>query len=145
MAAGISIQAFGFGELTAKLERMGPAIQKEAGKLVYDGANRAAKIAIRLAPADKGILHNLIYAEKDGEYGANLISGADYSAYQEWGTGERVNIAIDPEERQYEQTFKTGKETVGHYAQPFFFPAFYEVAPTIITDIEAMLQQEVNK
>jgi HK97 gp10 family phage protein len=145
MSAGLSLQGYGFDELAAKLDRMGPTIQKEAGRLVLDGARRAEQIAKRLAPADNGTLRNLILASKDGEYGATLESLADYSAYQEWGTGSRVIIATDPQERAYEETFKTGKETVGHYGKPFFFPAFYEVVPTIVADVEAMLQEEADK
>jgi len=145
MSAGLNITAFGFKELQAKLEALPQTIQKEAGKLIFDGAQRIRNAAVANAPVNFGILKGLIVAEKEGEFGANVQSLANYSGYVEWGTGSRVSIASDPDEAAYEETFKTGKDTVGRFAKPFLFPALYEVTPTIIADVEAMLQEELNR
>jgi len=145
LSNGLSITGFGFQELQDKLDGMGDEIQKEAGILILDGAQRAAAIAKELAPVDFGFLKNMIYAQQEGAFGASLNANAEYSAYQEWGTGESVNIAIDPVEREYESTFQTGKQTKGHFAHPYFFPALYEVLPSIISDVETMIQEVADK
>lgn len=144
MSGSLQITGFGFAELRAKLERMPNVIKQESAKLVFNGAQEIAKRAKLLAPTDHSFLKNMIVAEKEGEMGASVSALANYSGYVEWGTGLRVNIAIDEDERAYEEGFKTGKVTIGHYAQPFFFPAVYSISPKIIEDIKTMLQEVAN-
>lgn len=44
------------------------------------------RMAQQLAPVDTGFLRSNIYVQDDGEWTRLVISGADYSAYVEFGT-----------------------------------------------------------
>ena len=66
MSGVLSITGFGFNELKAKLDSMGPTIQRRAGDMTYQGAQEMETIAKGLAPVDNGLLRASIVAEKDG-------------------------------------------------------------------------------
>ena len=138
MPDGLRITGFGFEELIAKLQTMHEEIQKEADILIHDGAQRIASTAKTLAPVNFGFLKNLIYAE-----GGSVFSDAEYAAYLEFGTGAKVSVP--PEWEDYAIQFKGVKEVTGIEAQPYFFPALDAVAPSIIADVEAMLQEVADK
>ena len=139
MSESLTITGFGFPELMAKLETMGETIQVQAARLILDGAQRIAETAKSLAPVDFGILKNLIYAEPLGDFGATVHADAEYSAYLEFGTGQKVNVPAGLEE--YALQFKGIKEVSGIFPHPFLFPALDLVGPTIVADVEAMLAE----
>jgi hypothetical protein len=138
MPAALQITGFGFQELNQKLSTMGEDIQNEADVLIQDGAQRIAAMAKTLAPVDFGFLKNLIYAE-----GGSVFSDAGYAAYLEFGTGAKVDVP--PEWEDYAIQFKGEKEVSGIFPHPYFFPALDAVAPSIIADVEAMLQEVADK
>ena len=134
MAAALQITGFGFDELISKLQSMPDEIQKEANVLIQDGAQRIAGLAKTLAPVNFGFLKGLIYAE-----GGSVHSDADYAAYLEFGTGAKVDVP--PEWQDYAIQFKGVKEVAGIFPHPYFFPALDAIAPSIVADVEAMLQE----
>lgn len=133
----------GLDELLVKLDKMPADIRKAVDIELKDGSEAIAGEAKLNAPVDVGFLRLGIGAEKDGDLSYQVFSNSEISAYVEWGTGSRVSIAVDPEIRAYEETFKTGKETVGMYAQPFFFPALAHQEPIIIERVKAALNEVV--
>ena len=143
MNGGLQIEGFGFTELREKLDEMGEAIREEAGKLIFDGAHRIANLAKDNAPVDYGFLKNLIVAERVGELGAKVESLANYSAYLEFGTGTKVDVPA--ELADYAIQFKGTHDVVGINPHPFFFSSLDAIAPSIVADVEAMLQEEANR
>jgi hypothetical protein len=141
--SGLKITTHGFPELTNKLDRMGDEIQREAGRLSLDGARRMESLAKELAPVDYGILKGLIIATPEGQYGAKLEALAGYSAYLEFGTGTKVEVPA--ELIAYAEQFRGARPVIGINAHPYFFPAFDAIAPSVIADVEAMLQEVADK
>lgn len=144
MSNGLIITAFGFDELVARLEKAPELLNDEVKAKIEDGAQAIAAEAKQRAPVNFGILKNLIVVTQNAQSqgaSANVESLAEYSAYVEFGTGTRVSIAVDPDEREYEASFKTGKEVPGMYARPFLFPALHRIAPIIVNDIEKSLDK----
>jgi HK97 gp10 family phage protein len=86
------IQLRGFREFRAKLKSLPREVKQEIGFEVQDAAANWEGRAKRDAPKDQGFLSNHITSRKTGEMNAQIVSGADYSAYMEWGTKLRVRV-----------------------------------------------------
>lgn len=76
----------GMDKLINRIEKQPAAIQKEAGGIIQNTALRVEKRAKEMAPRDTGYLLNHIKAEKTDELGADVVSQAEYSIYNEMGT-----------------------------------------------------------
>jgi HK97 gp10 family phage protein len=86
------IQLKGFREFRSKLKSLPKEVKQEIGFEVQDAAANWEGRAKRDAPKDQGFLSNHITSRKTGEMNAQVVSGADYSAYMEWGTKLRVRV-----------------------------------------------------
>lgn len=152
----------GLGELRARLANAGKNITSMVSAELQDGANGISAEAKQRAPGDQGILRNLITAAKIDPLNWQVVSGAEYSPYVEFGTGAKVSIPPGLEE--YAAQFKgsggstglSAKEAIfawcerhgidkeawyaiyisimvnGIKPQPFFFPAVNRQTPIII-------------
>lgn len=99
---------------------------KDAEKYIIDELKNIAddilKRALQLVPVDKGDLKSSAYVEKR-EAGWAVGFSAKYAPYQEFGTGQYVEVPVGFEDFAME-FFVSGK---GHvHAQPFLLPAFFE-------------------
>lgn len=147
MADGFRVELAGFENLMAMLERAPQDIQELAVVEIESAAKTIQGEAKAAAPSDFGILRNSIVVDPPTNNGLtqSVSSLADYSAYVEFGTGTKVSIAADPALREYEATFKTGKEVPGMYARPFFFPPLYKELPLMVERMKKQLDKIIHK
>jgi len=120
----ITVEVKGLRELQAKIDSLQPQFKKEVEGTVERGVQLFVRNAKRDAPVNFGVLRNSIsyYPTSKGEViGFEVVSGAYYSPYMEWGTITRVNVP--GELAAYASQFK-GKgirKNGGIFPRPFFF------------------------
>lgn len=107
-------QIQGMTELLAKLKKIPADITAAVSAELQDGANSIAAEAKQRAPADQGLLRNLISVNKVDAITFEVISGASYSPFVEFGTLEKVSIPAGLEE--YAAEFK-GNFASGTYSE----------------------------
>lgn len=166
MASGYII---GMDALKNRLKTAPETIRKAVGIELSDGAQAIAAEAKQRAPGDQGILRQEITAQKIDDLTYEVISGAEYSPYVEFGTLSKVQIP--PELEEYAAQFKGSagasslslKEAIFNWCarkgidkeawypiyisimtngvkpQPFFFPAVNRITPIIINRVEKVL------
>lgn len=90
MATGVFIQ--GLKELEDRIRKAPEVLQKEIGRELKGLADRVKRNAQRDAPKDQGRLIGSITTDTINNLNYEIISGADYSPYLEFGTGHKVRI-----------------------------------------------------
>lgn len=95
MAKGDSITIKGLKELQRKLKNIPKSVSKEVDGAMALAANDYRNRAVNDAPVDEGILKNAITVERHKELDYEVVSGASWSAYIEFGTKSRVQIPSD--------------------------------------------------
>ena len=118
-----NVEIKGLTELQARLEKLPAEIKMEANAILEKGAQIFVRNAQRDAPVNFGFLRQRItYMPRPvTNLLVEMVSGAEYSAYMEWGTITRVKVP--PELAAYAIQFK-GKgirKTGGIHPRPFFF------------------------
>jgi HK97 gp10 family phage protein len=105
----------GLAELQARLKNAAANLPQMVGAELMDGANAIATEAKQRAPGDQGILRNLISVVQQDTTHYSVVSGADYSAFVEFGTGEKVQIPPGLEEyaAQFKGDFASGTYSEG--------------------------------
>lgn len=103
-------------EFQKYLSNLSKEMEDECKKTIKWYASKMVAMSKSLAPVDTGYLMGSIemQTEKDGME-AYVFVGAEYGCYVEFGT-------------------------FTHYAQPFFYPAFEQLAPQFIKKMEQKLQ-----
>src|SRR6185437_15969325 len=101
-----SIQIAGMDSLLGKLKSLPQQLNAVAATEIQDGAQVIAAEAKQRAPGDQGFLRNQIAALKVNDMTWRVVSGADYSAFEEFGTLEKVDIPPGLEE--FAAQFKSG-------------------------------------
>jgi HK97 gp10 family phage protein len=128
-----------FNGLDKAIENNTIAIKKAVNKAGLKIESRAKQLITGWGAVDFGILKNSIMPNYS-QTGMGVQVGTDitYAPYVEFGTGSLVQIPIGLE--SYASQFKgTGFKEVNLPARPFLFPAFTEVAPEFINDLEKNL------
>lgn len=134
----------GLRELEAKLKDLPERLNKEVNGIMTRGAQVFVAAAKRDAPKDFGFLTGQISFQPNpvSSLKVELVSGARYSPYLEWGTITRVNV---PEaETAYAILFK-GKgtrKTGGIYPRPYFFKQTHLMVATIEKGFASILKDE---
>jgi len=106
-----SIQIAGMDSLLGKLKSLPQQLNAVAATEIQDGAQVIAAEAKQRAPGDQGFLRNQIAALKVNDMTWRVVSGADYSAFEEFGTLEKVDIPPGLEE--FAAQFKSGTYSEG--------------------------------
>jgi hypothetical protein len=122
MANGVSIEIEGLDKLRKKLGKIPVALEREIDAELSVVSKNYENRAATAAPVDTGFLRNQITSSKIGEMAYEVVSGARYSAYLEFGTITKVRV---PSELQsYALQFKGRglRKTGGIVPRPFFFP-----------------------
>lgn len=137
--------------ITRKLRRWGAtelkaAVVKELAFTAYD----TVAVAKVLAPEDNGVLKNTIVPTKrKGGLNWNINSRAKYSAYQEFGTGRKVDLS-DLRKSGYPESYAAqfrgrGIRAVNIKPQPFFFPAINQEWPKLIPRLKKEIEKRGRK
>jgi HK97 gp10 family phage protein len=126
----------------------------EAEKLIEDTtiavASEIEADAKRLAPVNKqknanpGNLRQMIFTQKVDKLNYEIVAGAPYSAYMEFGTGGLVNV---PEEmKDIAIQFKgNGVKQVNIAPRPFLYPAFIKGRVQYVDDLTDVLNDLTKK
>ena len=137
------VQIQGLRELQARFDQLPQELQREAKGYVAMGAQTWVRNAKRDAPIDLGVLRNQIsYVDmsKAGSISYEVVSGARYSAYIEWGTITKVSVP--GELAAYAMNFKgKGIRTNGGIIpRPFFFKQRAEAIKVVEQGLQSMLK-----
>jgi HK97 gp10 family phage protein len=114
----------GIEDLIADLEKYNEKIQTEVAYEIEASARTIVRNAKRNAPKDQGRIAQLISYKTLNKLTQELISGAEYSAFPEFGTKSKVRIS-NPELAPLAQQFKGVKLARGKMG---FRQAIYEWA-----------------
>lgn len=138
MASGISIEIQGLDKFLkqtgAKADNLKRFVEGELHATAIEITNAQAS----KAPVDKGVLKRSIFFIRTGQFTFEIISGARYSAYQEFGTGNKVRI---PNKYQkFAAQFKgRGIRKVNIQAKPYFIPPLQRRANLLVKRIKDFL------
>lgn len=174
MARGATIEIKGLDKIIKKFGAIPKNVKEETDGVFAIAANDYVNRAVSDAPVDQGILKNEIssYKEKDLTY--VVVSGAEWSAFIEFGTRSRVQVPSDL--TAYAAQFKGGgisgkgaKQkifdwckrvgipeeawwsvfinvmTIGIHPHPFFFKHREEVFKQLLKDLNPALQRALSK
>jgi hypothetical protein len=123
MANGVRIEVQGLERLIKKFGSIPQNVKKEIDAEMAATANNYVNRAVAAVPVgETGFLKSKITSEPLGPMNYEIVSGATYSAYVEFGTITRVKVP--GELTAYAMQFK-GKgirKSGGLYPRPFFFP-----------------------
>lgn len=174
MAKGAYVEIKGLKALKKKLIDIPDRVVEEVEPIMYEAANDFANRAIADAPRDQGILIQEISSYQEGKLKFAVVSGAEWSAFIEWGTRSRVQVPADLQ--AYAAQFKAlrlgGKEvkrkifewckrvgipeefwyptfiaimTKGIHPHPFFFKQREPVYKKLVADLKPALKKALNK
>lgn len=102
----------GIEDLIKDLDKYDDRIQKEVGAEIEASARTIIRNAKRAAPKDQGRISQLLSNRKVEPTVQELISGAEHSAFQEFGTKSKVRIS-NPELVAFAMQFKGVKLAKG--------------------------------
>ena len=170
---GVNIEVKGLKELQKKLGKVADEIIYEADLLFEVAANQYANLAIGDAPVDQGLLRQLISSKKIKVLRYQVVSGAEWSAWIEWGTRSRVQVPADlqayaaqfkggqsggdPKQKIFDWCKRVGipKEawypvfikimTVGINPHPFFFKHRQPVFNQLLKDLKPAIRRALKK
>lgn len=136
----VKLRVIGLTEAMKKITDLkDKKLRSELSHVIESGAKEYVARAKRDAPVDMGFLRNSISYLPITPLRFEVVSGAEYSAYLEWGTITRVSV---PGELQsYAQTFKGRgiKKNGGIYPRPYFFPQKIPVEKFLEQRIRALI------
>ena len=140
----IKINQSDLAKLKSKLDNLRKfdkrTLSNELGKTAFDIVRKAKKSA----PVDKGTLKQSIRSELKGKT-VEVIAGAHYAPYIEFGTGGEVKLDDMLElgiPSSYAEQFKgAGLKNVNLPARPFFFSSAREGLKNLLV----RLNDELNK
>ncbi|WP_248574615.1 HK97-gp10 family putative phage morphogenesis protein [Leuconostoc sp. MTCC 10508] len=95
----------GADSLIGKFNKQPAIIQRKAGEIILNTANRVEKRAKEYAPVDTGYLRQHIISEKTGILSADVTSSAEYSVYQEFGTRKMAGKSFMSPAMKQEEVF----------------------------------------
>lgn len=120
----------------------------EAEKLVEDTtiaiASEIEADAKRLAPVDEGFLRNQIFTQEVDKLNYEVVAGAPYSAYMEFGTGGLVDIPVEMQDIAIQFKGK-GVKQVNISPRPFLYPAFIKGRLQYVDDLTDVLNDLTKK
>lgn len=122
MGKGVSIQVEGLDKLIKKFGKIPEPVSKEVDAELASTANEFVNRAVAAVPVDTGFLRNGITFSKVSELNYEVVSGAKYSAYVEFGTIRFVNVPSDLVTYAAQFKGKGIRKTGGMSPRPFFFP-----------------------
>lgn len=159
----------GLDALRNQLSKLPLQMQTEIKQEIQASALTIVRNAQAKAPVDQGRLRSLISVNNISDLEVEVVSGADYSAYLEFGTGKRVSIpagleavaaqakgtgrvgSLSAKDAIYAWCARVGIDkklwwtifisimTNGIKAHPFFFSSYYAEKPNLINRIKKIL------
>jgi hypothetical protein len=96
MARGVRLEVKGLNRIVKKFDHLAQYVVEEADPVFALHANEYVNLSVSSAPRDQGLLIQEISSYKEeGDLSYTVVSGAEWSAFIEWGTRSRVQIPAD--------------------------------------------------
>lgn len=136
--------AKGLKNILKSLEKFGDEAKQMVEDTTVAVAHEIEADAKRLAPVDMGFLRNQIFTQEVDPLNYEIVAGAYYSAYMEFGTGGLVEV---PEEmKEIAIQFKgKGIKQINIMPRPFLYPAFVKGRTQYIDDLQDVLDDLTKK
>lgn len=136
----MALKSSGFDKVLRDLKKFDPrkAIEDELKRI----GNEILADAVANVPVDTGELRNSAGIETRWEEDTLIVTvffSALYAAYVEFGTGEFVDVPGGFED--YAMTFKGERDGFSR-PQPYLFPAYFKVLPTIIKRLDDAIKSQ---
>lgn len=131
----------GLNELKKELTKMERSVPLEVERGIKSIADAILTDAVSRVPADKGLLRASAFVEKI-EGGYTVGFSAKYAPYQEFGTGNLVEVPTGYETYAMEFYVDGSGKT---RPQPFLFPAFLSRRDKITDDLEVKLRDFLSR
>ncbi len=144
MAKGISIKTSGLTELQKKIKQLPQALKDEFDGALGEAAYDFEQLAVNDVPIDTGFLKGEISVIRRDPMHYEVISGARYSAYVEFGTINHVEVPSDLV--SYASLFKGKgiKTNGGMIARPFFFKQRAPVMESLQKKLEPIIKKAMK-
>jgi hypothetical protein len=141
MARGVTIEIQGLKELQKKLGTMPKHLVDETDAEMAAAANGFVNRAVEAVRVDTGFLRNSITFSRLAEMNYEVVAGARYAAYVEFGTITRVSVPADLV--QYAAQFKGRglRKSGGMAARPFFFPQLPIARAELNKNLKQMMER----
>jgi hypothetical protein len=142
MANGVKIEVQGLEKIIKKLGSIPEGVKKEVDAEMAATANNFVNRAVAAVPVgETGFLKSKISSERLAPMSYEIVSGATYSAYVEFGTITRVKVPS--ELTAYAMQFKGRgiRKSGGLHPRPFFFPQL----PIARTEFNRNLDEVVKR
>ena len=121
MVVAYSVNVIGLKELQAKYAKASETVKKQARVALQSGIATFVRNAKRDAPVDMGVLRNSISFAPIGDLTYEIVSGAKYSAYLEFGTITKVSVPAELVAYASQFKGKGLRTTGGIFPHPYFF------------------------
>lgn len=95
MAKGLHIEVRGLDKLMRKVGEIPQDIRDETDALMSLASNNLVNKAVESAPVDQGILKSQITFKRSEAMKYEVVSGASWSAFIEFGTKSRVKVPAE--------------------------------------------------
>jgi len=143
-----NVNIIGLDKVIAKFDKIPEQLQREIRGVVENGAKTFERNAKRDAPVNKEkdggnlrqqITYYPLVSDKT-KTTFEIVSGAKYSAYLEWGTITRVQVPAELQGYAIQFKGKGLRKTGGIIPQPYFF----KQTPLVKKQIEADVRQVLD-
>lgn len=174
MAKGVRLEVKGLKKIQDKFKKIPQYVVEEVDPVFALHANEYVNLAVASAPRDQGLLIQEINSYKEADLKYTIVSGAEWSAYIEWGTRTRVQIppdlatyaaqfkgksvsGVDAKTAIYEWCRRVGIPeeswwsvfinimTIGIHPHPFFFIHRDKVYAELIKDLKPAIRKALSR
>jgi HK97 gp10 family phage protein len=126
------------------LEKFGDEAKQMVSDTTGAVAHEIEADAKRLAPYKDGFLRNQIFTQEVDALNYEIVAGAYYSAYMEFGTGGLVNVPSEMKDIAIKFKGK-GVKQVNIMPRPFLYPAFVKGRVQYLEDLIDLLNDLTKK
>ncbi len=126
------------------LEKFGDEAKQMVSDTTGAVAHEIEADAKRLAPYKDGFLRNQIFTQEVDKLNYEVVAGAYYSAYMEFGTGGLVNVPSEMKDIAIKFKGK-GVKQVNIMPRPFLYPAFVKGRVQYLEDLIDLLNDLTKK
>lgn len=145
MGKKISIQVEGLDAIRKKFKMIPVDLAEEVDTELHAAALDFETKAANAAPVDLGLLRNAVKSQRIGTMHYEIVSGAPYSAYVEFGTISRVSVPTDLVEFAAQFKGKGLRKTGGIFPKPFFFKQRGPVMDALMKKLNPAIKKALSK
>lgn len=136
-----SVNILGLKELQSTFDKLPAQLRREASGILEAGAKKWVALSKRDSPVDFGVLRNEITYVAVAPLTFEIVSGAKYSPYLEWGTITHVSVPAELSEYAIQFKGRGLRKNGGIFPHPYFFKQQTPVAVQIEKGVQSILNE----